>query len=84
MTAGPALARDHIAGFNCSYLPFDDPRAFDECLYILMCGAGVGFFGRTAVRQQAAHSAGIFQARPPRSGSRDSKMGLGGISQGWP
>lgn len=43
MTAGPALARDHIAGFNCSYVPFDHPRAFDETLYILMCGTGVGF-----------------------------------------
>lgn len=43
MTSGPALDRDHIAGFNCSYLPFDHVRAFDECLYILMCGTGVGF-----------------------------------------
>ena len=35
MTAGPALARNHIAAYNCSYLPVDSPRAFDECLYIL-------------------------------------------------
>lgn len=43
MTAGPALDRDEIAGFNCSYLPIDHPRAFDEIMYILLCGTGVGF-----------------------------------------
>ncbi len=43
MTAGPALERNHIAAYNCSYMPVDSPRAFDECLYILMHGTGVGF-----------------------------------------
>mgnify|MGYP005818544397 FL=1 len=43
MTAGPALERNHIAAYNCSYLAVDSPRAFDECLYILMHGTGVGF-----------------------------------------
>ena len=43
MTAGPALKRENIAGYNCSYLPVDSPRSFDECLYILMNGTGVGF-----------------------------------------
>lgn len=43
MTAGPALERDPIAGYNCSFVAIDDPRAFDEILYILMCGTGVGF-----------------------------------------
>jgi ribonucleoside-triphosphate reductase len=43
MTAGPALARDNVAGYNCSYLPIDHPRAFDELFYILMCGTGVGY-----------------------------------------
>jgi len=43
MTAGPALARDNVAGFNCSYLPIDHPKAFDEMMYVLMCGTGVGF-----------------------------------------
>lgn len=43
MTAGPALARDHIAGFNCAFLAVDSPRSFDEAMYILMCGTGVGF-----------------------------------------
>ena len=43
MTAGKALDRDNVAGFNCSYLPIDNQRAFDEIMYILMCGTGVGF-----------------------------------------
>lgn len=43
MTAGPALERDPMAGFNCSFVAVDDVRAFDEILYILMCGTGVGF-----------------------------------------
>lgn len=43
MTAGPALDRTHVAGYNCAYLVVDDLRAFDETMYILMCGTGVGF-----------------------------------------
>ena len=43
MTAGPALDRDNVAGFNCSYITIDSPRAFDEMMYVLMCGTGVGF-----------------------------------------
>ena len=43
MTAGEALDRDNVAGFNCSYLPIDHPKAFDEMMYVLMCGTGVGF-----------------------------------------
>ena len=43
MTAGLALERDNTAGYNCSYLPVDDPKSFDEAMYILLCGTGVGF-----------------------------------------
>lgn len=43
MTAGPALERDNTCGFNCSYLPVDDPKSFDEAMFILLCGTGVGF-----------------------------------------
>jgi len=43
MTAGKALDRDNTAGYNCSYLPVDDPKCFDEAMYILLCGTGVGF-----------------------------------------
>src|SRR3990167_4573794 len=43
MTAGPALDRDNVAGYNCAYVAVDNVRVFDEILYILMCGTGVGF-----------------------------------------
>jgi ribonucleoside-diphosphate reductase alpha chain len=43
MTSGAALERQNVAAFNCSYLPIDDPKSFDEAMYILLCGTGVGF-----------------------------------------
>ena len=43
MIAGKALERDNTAGYNCSYLPVDDPKSFDEAMFILLCGTGVGF-----------------------------------------
>jgi ribonucleoside-triphosphate reductase (thioredoxin) len=43
MTAGPALARDNTAGYNCAYMPVDDVKSFDEAMFILLCGTGVGF-----------------------------------------
>tara|TARA_R100001369_G_scaffold42439_1_gene68650 strand:- start:495 stop:2411 length:1917 start_codon:yes stop_codon:yes gene_type:complete len=43
MTSGLALERDNTSGYNCSYVPIDSPRSFDEILYVLMCGTGVGF-----------------------------------------
>jgi ribonucleoside-triphosphate reductase len=43
MTAGEALERDNTCGYNCAYLTVDDPKAFDEAMFILMCGTGVGF-----------------------------------------
>ena len=43
MTSGAALERDNTAGYNCSYLPVDDPKSFDEAMFILLCGTGVGF-----------------------------------------
>ena len=43
MTAGEALKRDNTAGYNCSYVAVNKVRAFDEILYVLMCGTGVGF-----------------------------------------
>jgi ribonucleoside-diphosphate reductase alpha chain len=43
MTAGEALSRDNVAGYNCSYIAVNRVRAFDEILYVLMCGTGVGF-----------------------------------------
>jgi ribonucleoside-triphosphate reductase len=43
MTAGAALDRDNIAGYNCAYIPIQDPRSFDEICFILMNGTGVGY-----------------------------------------
>ncbi len=43
MTAGQAANRDNTCVYNCSYLPVDHPRAFDEAMFILLCGTGVGF-----------------------------------------
>ena len=43
MTAGAALERENVSGYNCAFLPVDNARSFDEAMYILMCGTGVGF-----------------------------------------
>ena len=43
MTAGPALQKENIAGYNCAYTPVDSMKSFDEILYVLMNGTGVGF-----------------------------------------
>ena len=51
MSAGKALERDNVAGYNCSFLAVDTPRSFDETMYILMCGTGVGF---SVERQEVA------------------------------
>jgi ribonucleoside-diphosphate reductase alpha chain len=51
-SAGPALDRDNVAGYNCAYLAIDNPRAFDEAMYISMCGTGVGF---SVERQYITH-----------------------------
>lgn len=59
MTAGPALERDPMAGYNCSFVAVDNIRAFDEILYILMCGTGVGF----SVERQFINKLPIIGAR---------------------
>ncbi len=43
MTAGAALEKEHVAGYNCAYVAVDTPKVFDEIMYVLMCGTGVGF-----------------------------------------
>jgi len=43
MTAGVALERENVSGYNCAFMPVDNARSFDEAMYILMCGTGVGF-----------------------------------------
>lgn len=75
MTAGPALDRCNVGGYNCSYLPVDSPRAFDEAMYILMCGTGVGF----SVEEQYVSKLPIINEHFESSGTTiqvaDSKQG---------
>lgn len=76
MSAGPALARDNTAGYNCSYLPVDHPWAFDEAMYILMCGTGVGFSAeKKYVRQLPAIPYNLEEWEVPTIIVQDSKEG---------
>lgn len=76
MTAGPALDRCNVAAYNCSYLPVDSPRAFDETMYILMCGTGVGF----SVEEQYVSKLPIVNEHFERS---DSTIKVGDSKAGW-
>ncbi len=75
MTAGPALERDNVAGFNCSYLPIDHPRAFDELCYILLCGTGVGFSVERQYIQKLPEIAEEFHESDTTIVVPDSKVG---------
>lgn len=75
MTAGPALARDNVAGYNCSYVPIDNLRAFDEILYILMCGTGVGFSVERQYVNQLPSLPEHFDESSYTIGFEDSKIG---------
>ena len=76
MTAGPALARDNVAGFNCSYLPIDSPRSFDELMYILLNGTGVGFSVERDYVNQLPEVADTFHDTDSTIVVSDSKIGL--------
>ena len=75
MTAGPALARDNVAGFNCSYLPIDSPRSFDELMYILLNGTGVGFSVERDYVNQLPEVADTFHDTESTIVVSDSKIG---------
>lgn len=75
MTAGPALARDEIAAFNCSYITVDDPRAFDETLYVLMNGVGLGFSVERQVISKLPEVAEEFHDSDTVIRVADSKVG---------
>lgn len=75
MTAGEALERDHVSGYNCSYLAIDNPRAFDEILYILMCGTGVGFSVEQKYVDQLPSIAEDFHPTETTIIVSDSKLG---------
>ena len=81
MTAGDALERDNICGYNCSYIPVDHPRAFDECMYILMCGTGVGF----SVERENVDKLPVIAEKFHNSDTvitvADSRMGVGKVLQ---
>ena len=75
MTAGPALEKDEMAGYNCSYIAVDNVRAFDEILYVLMCGTGVGF---SVERQSINHLPEVAEQFHPSTTVitvKDSKIG---------
>ena len=76
MTAGKALDRDNVAGFNCAYLAMDDVRGFDELMYILLCGTGVGFsVERKYTEQLPEVPHGITRDRDQTIVVPDSKVG---------
>ena len=75
MTAGKALEKDHVAGYNCAYTAVDSLRAFDECLYILMCGTGLGFSVERQNIQKLPVIAEDFHETDTVIVVRDSKIG---------
>lgn len=76
MTAGPALERSNIAGYNCSFIAVDDPRAFDEALYILLNGTGVGF----SVEKRHVEKLPIV---PAFFGESETYIEVGDSKEGW-
>ena len=75
MTAGPALYRDNMAGFNCSYIAIDSPRSFDEMMYVLMCGTGVGYSVEDQYISKLPEIAEDFHATDTVIHVPDSKVG---------
>lgn len=75
MTAGPALKKNHIAAYNCSYIPVDSPRAFDEILYVLMHGTGVGFSVESKYVEKLPVIADEFESTETLIVVEDSKEG---------
>ena len=75
MTAGPALARDNVAGYNCAFVSVNRLRAFDEILYVLMCGTGVGFKGEDEEVKQIQPVAETFHDTDTTIVVADSKIG---------
>ena len=76
MTAGEALDRENLAGFNCSYLAINTKRSFAEALYILMCGTGVGF---SCERQEVSK----LPAVPDELLNTDDTIVVADSKEGW-
>lgn len=75
MTAGPAMDRDHMAAYNCSFIAVDHPRAFDEALYILTCGTGLGFSCETKYTNKLPEVAEEFYDTDTTLVVSDSRIG---------
>jgi ribonucleoside-triphosphate reductase (thioredoxin) len=76
MTAGPAMQRDNTSAYNCSYLPVDDPKSFDEAMFILLCGTGVGF----SVERQYVNK---LPEVPERLFASDDTIVVADSKEGW-
>lgn len=76
MTAGPTLDRCHVPAYNCAYLPVDSPRSFDETMYILMCGTGVGFSVESKYIDQLPRVSESFE-------DTDTTIQVGDSKEGW-
>ena len=75
MTAGPALKKENIAGYNCAYTPVDNVKSFDEILYVLMNGTGIGFSVETQHIQKLPFVPGELYPTDTIIKVRDSKLG---------
>ena len=75
MTAGEALKRENIAGYNCSYVAVDRPQSFDEILYVLMNGTGVGFSVERQYVNELPSIADEFHPTDTTITVADSKLG---------
>ena len=75
MTAGIALAKDNVAAFNCAYITIDHQRSFDEMMYILMCGTGVGFSVERCYTNKLPEIAEEFHSADSVIKVADSKVG---------
>jgi len=75
MTAGPTLDRCHVPAYNCAYLPVDSPRSFDEAMYILMCGTGVGYSVESKYVEQLPRISEHFEQTESTIKVADSKEG---------
>ena len=75
MTAGKALERDSICGYNCAYFPVDSFKAFDELMYIAMCGAGVGYSVENVYVKQLPEMPDVFYETDTTVVFDDSRIG---------
>lgn len=75
MTAGPALELNEMAGYNCSYIEINHPRTFDEVMYILMCGTGVGFSVERGIISKLPEIAELFYHTDTAIVVSDSRIG---------